>query len=279
VTSTGSPTNWSFTYDDNGNMVERNSTSQYDFLYDAENRLVRASAGGLEGVPQESGGMVVIEAEKYWNKIGRSSHDWALSTAKADYSGTGAMVANPNNGGFYDTSYTTTSPEMRFLVDIRQPGTYYVWIRAWADSGTDDSAHIGLDDQAVTSADRIYPNTLGAWVWTKLTMDGPYVATLNVTTPGVHAVNIWAREDGLYIDKIVLTTNSSYTPSGTGPNVSVRGPVYVYDGDGNRVKAVEAGKITAYLGSHYEVEVSGGITTTRSYYYAGSQRLAMRLNK
>jgi RHS repeat-associated protein len=188
------------------------------------------------------------------------------------------MVASPNNGGFYDTGYTTTSPEMRFLVDIRQPGTYYVWIRAWADSGTDDSAHIGLDDQATASADKIYPNTLGAWVWTKLTMDGPYIATLNVTTPGVHVVNIWAREDGLYIDKIVLTTNGSYIPSGTGPAESVRGPVYVYDGDGNRVKAVEGGKTTAYLGSHYEVEVSGGITTTRSYYYAGALRVAMRVN-
>jgi hypothetical protein len=50
-------------------------------------------------------------------------------------------------------------------------------------------------------------------------------ATLNVTTPGVHAVNIWAREDGLYIDKIVLTTNSSYFIVGTDPAESLRGPV------------------------------------------------------
>jgi hypothetical protein len=61
---------------------------------------------------------VVIEVEKYWNKISRSSHDWALSTAKPGYSGTGAMVASPNNGGFYDTGNTTTSPEMRYLVEI-----------------------------------------------------------------------------------------------------------------------------------------------------------------
>ncbi len=44
------------------------------------------------------------------------------------------------------------------------------------------------------------------------------------------------------------------------------------------MRAVEAGKIIAYLGSHYEVEVSGGITTTRSYYYVGSLRVAMRVN-
>jgi hypothetical protein len=81
--------------------------------------------------------------EKYWNMISRSSHDCALSTAKAGCSGTGAMVASPNNGGFYDTGNTTTSPEMRFLVNIRQAGTYYDWIRAWTDSGKDDTVHIG----------------------------------------------------------------------------------------------------------------------------------------
>jgi hypothetical protein len=55
------------------------------------------------------------------------------------------MVASPNNGGFYDTGYTTTSPEMRFLVDIRQTGTYYVSIWPCAGSASDDSAHIGLE--------------------------------------------------------------------------------------------------------------------------------------
>jgi hypothetical protein len=36
-------------------------------------------------------------------------------------------------------------------------------------------------------------------------MDGPYIATLNVTTPGVHVVNIWVREDGIYIDTPALS--------------------------------------------------------------------------
>ncbi len=137
----------SYTYDCNGNMTRRDPDGApvYNFAYDTENRLVRADGANQDGVAQESGGMVVIEAEKYWETIVRSSHDWVLSTAKAGYSGTGAMLASPNNGGFYDTGYTATSPEMRSLLEFHQTGTYYVWIWLCAGSASDDSAHIGLE--------------------------------------------------------------------------------------------------------------------------------------
>jgi hypothetical protein len=59
------------------------------------------------------------------------------------------------------------------------------------------------------------------WTWSKSTMDGP-VATFNVSSTGLHTVNVWMREDGFEIDKIVLTVNSSYTPTGTGPAESAR---------------------------------------------------------
>jgi len=42
------------------------------------------------------------------------------------------------------------------------------------------------------------------------------VATVNITTTGVHTLNLWMREDGFVIDKLLLTTNASYMPSGTG---------------------------------------------------------------
>jgi hypothetical protein len=38
-----------------------------------------------------------------------------------------------------------------------------------------------------------------------------------VPTAGRHVFNVWMREDGTIIDKIVLTSNSGYTPTGTGP--------------------------------------------------------------
>ncbi|MEM1173883.1 MAG: chitobiase/beta-hexosaminidase C-terminal domain-containing protein, partial [Pseudomonadota bacterium] len=33
-----------------------------------------------------------------------------------------------------------------------------------------------------------------------------------VTTPGVHTVNVWMREDGLIVDKLVLTTDAGFDP-------------------------------------------------------------------
>jgi RHS repeat-associated protein len=47
---------------------------------------------------------------------------------------------------------------------------------------------------------------------------------------------------------------------------------FTYDGDGNRVKKVDPSGTTTYVGGYYEVQ---GSTVTK-YYYAGTQRVAMR---
>jgi len=54
------------------------------------------------------------------------------------------------------------------------------------------------------------------WHWSNSTRDNAR-ATLSVPTSGLHALNLWMREDGLYIDKIVVTTDPDYVPTGTGP--------------------------------------------------------------
>ncbi|MBN1315451.1 MAG: hypothetical protein JXA42_08285 [Anaerolineales bacterium] len=51
---------------------------------------------------------------------------------------------------------------------------------------------------------------------------------------------------------------------------------FVYDGDGSRVKTIYPdGSWTAFIGDHYEVESDG---VTRSYYFLGAQRIAMRID-
>jgi RHS repeat-associated protein len=47
---------------------------------------------------------------------------------------------------------------------------------------------------------------------------------------------------------------------------------FVYDGDNHRVKGTAGGVTTAYIGNYYEVAGS----TVKKYYYAGSQRVAMK---
>jgi len=169
----------------------------------------------------EQGGQVVIEAEHYDGHISRGGKAWVLHTDHAGYLGSGAMVAEPDTGSLINRGYQATSPELQYQVQFTTPGTYYVWVRAWADDDNDNSVHVGLDGQAVASADRVSTNHYGGWVWFDSTMDGA-AAMLVVTSAGLHTVNVWMREDGFRLDRLLLTTSSAEVPTGDGPPESPR---------------------------------------------------------
>lgn len=166
--------------------------------------------------------LVSMEAEGFDASVAQGGRSWQAYTA-AGFTGTGALRAMPNTGGQIDSGYLTNSPRLDFNVNFTRTGTHYIWVRGFGASGNDDSLHVGLDGVAPTSSDRLtFPNR--TYGWSRSTMDGP-VATINVTTTGVHKINLWMREDGVIADKIVLTSSSAYIPTGTGPAVSVRADI------------------------------------------------------
>jgi hypothetical protein len=167
----------------------------------------------------EQNGTVVIEAENFTDNTPRSAHHWDL-ISNSQASGQAVMRANPNLGQFINNDYATTSPELRYPVKFSTSGTYYVWIRGFGATANDDSVHAGIDGTAVASADRITGFGAGL-TWSRTTMDGPS-ATLGVTQPGYRDINVWMREDGFSIDKIILTTNANFYPWGNGPGESVK---------------------------------------------------------
>ena len=172
-----------------------------------------------EGPFLEANGQVVFEAEHFESNTPRSAHSWD-SVANAQASGQFVMKANPNSGQTLDTNYVATSPQLNFPVQFTSTGTYYVWVRGSGPSANDDSCHVGLGGAAVSSADRIstFTSNLG---WSRATMDGP-LATLQVSQAGLRNINLWMREDGFSVDKIVLTKNQNFVPTGTGPAESDR---------------------------------------------------------
>ncbi len=170
---------------------------------------------------QEAAGKVTMDAEHYDQRVPRNSQDWAPKTTQAGFAGTGYMEAYPNSAITKNTGYVTGSPELAYNVQFTTTGTYYVWVRGAGPTGNDDSIHMGLDGAGPASADRISPFSTG-WTWTQATLDAA-PATLVVSTPGLHTVHIWMREDGVRVDKIHLRTSSSATPpSGMGPAESQR---------------------------------------------------------
>ena len=170
---------------------------------------------------QESNGQVVMEAENYDTNISRSGKSWNLLTTLTGYSGTGYLQALPNTGTVNDAGYNTTSPELQYRINFTTTGTYYIWVRGRGRTKNDNSIHGGIDGTAPASAFGIsgFPNS---WTWSRSITGG--VATIVVSTAGVHTFNLWMRKDGFIIDKILLRKDSSSTaPSGTGPAESPRG--------------------------------------------------------
>jgi len=164
-------------------------------------------------------GIVSIEVEHFDANVSQGGHDW-VQIFPSGYSGSGAMQALPNIETNNNTGYVTNSPQLDFVVNFVKTGTHYVWIRGIGANGYDDSVHVGLDGAESATSDRISKfNT--SWRWSHDTMDG-VVARVNVATTGLHTVNVWMREDGFVLDKLVLTVSGSYTPTGEGPAESPR---------------------------------------------------------
>ena len=140
-------------------------------------------------------------------------------SAPAGFAGTGLMDVGPNDGG---SAASADAPELRCPIQFATPGTYQLWIRGVAASGTDDSLNIGLDGVFQASADRISDFTpYNSHQWSKATMDGT-PATITIGSPGLHTLNLYMREDGMRVDRILLSTDAGFSPSGSGPAESDR---------------------------------------------------------
>lgn len=173
-------------------------------------------------------GIVSIETEHFsgnniYTYAAQGGTQWDKSSTVTGYSSEGYMKANNDLEQSYPTNYVGRSPRLDYNINFVKTGTHYVWIRGNAQgSANDDSFHVGIDGNPVTTAEKITLNGAASWAWTKL-VEGGSVATINVNSTGTHLINIWANDDGVIIDKIVLTVNPAYTVTGTGPAESPTG--------------------------------------------------------
>ncbi len=168
---------------------------------------------------QEANGQVVIEAEHFAQNVARDGRSWRPETAIGGYVGEGYIAAWPDTDRQFITEVTTTSPELQYTINFTTTGTYYVWLRGYAPNGAGDSVYLGLDSAPNTVLTGLTPRM---WDWANTdTQSNP--VTIEITQPGLHTLHLWQREDGIRLDRIVLTTASEYTPTGDGPPESQTG--------------------------------------------------------
>jgi len=172
--------------------------------------------------------VLVLEAEDYNQNTPGTDHTWNFVATQPDLlptatdtnvSGTGVMYSAPNSGGAF--SYNpgdrpVGNPQLDYKVYFPAPGVYLAWVRGaeGLPVGSSDSVNLGLDGAVAYRINGVFPQAQG-YVWGATPT--PAGAVLTVPTAGLHVFNLWMREDGFAVDKIILTTDFSYTPTGLGP--------------------------------------------------------------
>jgi lysophospholipase L1-like esterase len=173
-------------------------------------------SGTLSAAPYQQDtatGQVVFEAEHADANIARGGYSWEVDTTSG-YSGDSALRALPGSGGAQkNPGYSLTSPELDYQVNFTRTGTHYVWVRGLGSASSNNSVHVGLDGAEIASSEALNFPVTGSWVW----HGGAGVASFQVASTGVHTVNVWMRESGFRIDKLVVTTESAFAPAGIGP--------------------------------------------------------------
>jgi len=222
-------------------------------------------AGLAKAAPYEQDpgpdGIVSIEAENFDEYKQQDSYAWQFLTEPAGFSGTGLMRAVPDDGGARGDDYVLGSPRLDYKVNFVKTGTHYVWVRSCRFGSNDECGHVGLDGDASTSHHVRTGAPDGKYEWLNDRTGGRGLTMFDVTSTGLHTVNVWMCESGWGIDKLVLTTNPDYTLTGTelGPPESMRGArkdaFYPSPADG--ATDVPRDVVLSWTPGHYAAPVNG----------------------
>ncbi|MFK7844462.1 MAG: PKD domain-containing protein [Rhodothermales bacterium] len=174
-----------------------------------------------DGAFVEEGGQVVMEAEHHTIQFSNPEtlDVWTQTVYDAEQPSVLAMQALEDDGDFILGDYKSDNAEMQFPLLLSSTGTYYVWLRALA-IADGKTVYAGCDNQAMRMGVSSIEE-LGEWVWYGMKNEGRR-AQFNVSQIGEKTFTIWMREDGFSVDRIVLTTDKDYIPTGVGPDESDR---------------------------------------------------------
>ena len=218
-----------YQYNKSGQLIELNHSGiegslasyQYELNDQGYQHVVTETVLNPGGIITTSGfvpsnGLLVIEAEEGLVSPGNVGHNWISQTVQTGYTGTAYLRAMPDSGMRYESNEVADSPQLSFALYISTPITYTVWVRGMASDAASDSLHVGMDGQVAPQANRLTGFVANEWRWSRLTMSDT-LATLPFTDSGSHTLNLWMREDGLRIDRLLLITDTTFIPTGVGP--------------------------------------------------------------
>ncbi len=170
------------------------------------------------------GALVSMEAEDFTSSApGKNvavNARWVRSTAVSGYSGSAAMLGSPNAG--VNVGDRTDGPALNYAMTLSQAGTYYVWVRLRGKNSADDAVHVGVDGRLISYGGLGVADASNTWRWQQIVGSSKRLQ-FNVAAAGAVTLNVWMREDGVLLDKLLVTRDAAYVPSGIGPVQTVAG--------------------------------------------------------
>jgi hypothetical protein len=162
---------------------------------------------------------IVAEAEDFDATQPRNGQAWPILTHLSDFGGTGYVTASPDRGVLYnDSNLPSTAPELQYDLTLPFTRTYYLWLRGAGADAEGDEVYLALVEQGLTPTTPLSLSGLPPfrWGWSQVDLSGNPI-TVTVTTTGSHTLHLWPREDGVSVDRILLTDNPEFVPTGVGP--------------------------------------------------------------
>jgi hypothetical protein len=167
---------------------------------------VRQRAGFVE-----TDGLLVFDAEHFESSTPSATHQWDLVTTPAGFAGEGAMLAAPDDGERAAIEQLAESPRMDYAMVLSGAGEYFFWYRSSATDVGGDSFYAAVGSE---SAVQCGTESNASYAWRR--------GTITVREAGLQTLRVWMREDGLTLDKFILTADSNLLPTGIGPPESPR---------------------------------------------------------
>lgn len=184
----------------------------------------------------------IIEAESYSSQKPNKGFKWFKFTkgielrVKRDEDKT--HYKNCSNNSYVEILPTKKVPEkmiggktffptpgesaiLKYKVNFKSTGKYYVWVRGLSNHSHDNSIHVGLNGEWPNSGKALYwcPKDQGKWSWSSKQRMKTDDCTpnseriyINVTSTGIQSVEFSMREYGLEFDKFVLTKFKNKRP-------------------------------------------------------------------
>jgi hypothetical protein len=241
--------------------------------------LNAASGSGMisrKGPIQATGpqNLVVIEAEDYDLVYNLANVGWVFANSLPGYVGTGYMDGTPNIGfsGGDSPATFTNAPSLHYCINFPAAGRYFMWGRgSTANDGGNNSYHFAIDQVSPNEFTRRVGNRISNWGGDAANVNNfgwvndvngtgaTSVAYIDIASSGLHMLSIYMREDGIKLDRFVMTTDSTFTlgVSDLGPTASARTAI---NPPVNLVKASNGDITLSWTGNGWTLQATGSLT-------------------